>query len=91
MLFRSTTYGTNNDTRNDDSSKERVLRMEHGKGGINRDVPWSPKLLETLRDDGRWMRPKTYLFPGALPLFPCRSPSGIMTGYSNLSARAAVF
>jgi integrase/recombinase XerD len=41
-----------------------VLRVEHGKGGIDRDIPLSPKLLETLREYWRWMRPKTYLFPG---------------------------
>ena len=29
-----------------------------------RDVPLSPKLLATLREYWRWMKPKTYLFPG---------------------------
>ena len=43
-----------------------VLRVEHGKGGVDRDVPISPKLIETLRDYWRWMRPKTYLFPGTV-------------------------
>ena len=38
--------------------------MTHGKGGVDRDVPLSPKLLETLREYWRWMGPKTYLFPG---------------------------
>ena len=47
-------------------SQRMVLRIEHGKGGIDRDVPLSPKLLETLRDYWRWMRPKTYLFPGTV-------------------------
>ena len=27
-------------------------------------MPLSPKLLETFREYWRWMRPKTYLFPG---------------------------
>ena len=27
-------------------------------------MPLSPKLLETLREYWRWMKPKTYLFPG---------------------------
>ena len=29
-----------------------------------RHVPMTPKLLETLREYWRWMKPKTYLFPG---------------------------
>ena len=41
-----------------------MLRVTHGKGGVDRDVPLSPRLLETLREYWRWMRPKTYLFPG---------------------------
>jgi site-specific recombinase XerD len=47
-------------------SQRMVLRIERGKGGIDRDVPLSPKLLQTLRDYWRWMRPKTYLFPGTV-------------------------
>jgi len=45
-------------------SQRMVVRVEQGKGGIDRDIPLSPKLLETLREYWRWMRPKTYLFPG---------------------------
>jgi integrase/recombinase XerD len=41
-----------------------MLRIEQSKHGVDRDVPLSPKLLETLREYWRWMRPKTYLFPG---------------------------
>jgi hypothetical protein len=40
------------------------LRIEHGKGGHDREVPLSPTLLTALRDYYRWMRPQTYLFPG---------------------------
>jgi len=47
-------------------SQRMMLRVEHGKGGIDRDVPLSPQLLETLREYWRWMRPKTYLFPGTV-------------------------
>jgi integrase/recombinase XerD len=47
-------------------SQRMVLRVEHGKGGIDRDVPLSPKLLETLREYWRWMRPQIYLFPGTV-------------------------
>ena len=48
----------------DIDSQRMMLRVTHGKGGVDRDVPLSPKLLETLREYWRWMRPKTYLFPG---------------------------
>jgi integrase/recombinase XerD len=40
-----------------------VIRIERGKGGVDREVPLNPKLLTTLREYWRWMRPKTYLFP----------------------------
>jgi site-specific recombinase XerD len=36
------------------------------KGNVDREVPLSPKLLETLRLYWRGMRPKTYLFPGVV-------------------------
>ena len=48
----------------DIDSQRMMLRITHGKGGVDRDVPLSPTLLETLREYWRWMRPKTYLFPG---------------------------
>jgi site-specific recombinase XerD len=41
-----------------------VLRVEHGKGGRDREIPLSPRLLAALREYYRWMRPQTYLFPG---------------------------
>jgi integrase/recombinase XerD len=41
-----------------------MIRIIQGKGNVDREVPLSPKLLETLRLYWRWMRPKTYLFPG---------------------------
>jgi site-specific recombinase XerD len=41
-----------------------VLRVEQGKGGRDREIPLSPTLLAALRQYYRWMRPKTYLFPG---------------------------
>ena len=43
-----------------------LVRIRHGKGGRDRDVPLSPVLLETLREYWRWMKPKTYLFPGTV-------------------------
>jgi integrase/recombinase XerD len=41
-------------------SKRMMIRIERSKGGVDRDVPLSQKLLETLREYYRWMRPKTY-------------------------------
>ena len=43
-----------------------VIHVRQGKGGRDRDVLLTPKLLETLREYWRWMKPKTYLFPGTV-------------------------
>jgi site-specific recombinase XerD len=43
-----------------------VIRVRNGKGGRDRDVLLSDKLLETLREYWRWMKPKTHLFPGTV-------------------------
>ena len=43
-----------------------MLRVVQGKGGIDREVPLSKKLLGALREYYRWMRPETYLFPGTV-------------------------
>jgi integrase len=48
----------------DIDSERMVIHIRHGKRNRDRDVPLSPKLLETLREYWRWMHPKTYLFPG---------------------------
>ena len=50
----------------DIDSKRMLIRIQQGKGGKDRDVPLSPNALETLREYWRWMRPKTYLFPGTV-------------------------
>jgi integrase/recombinase XerD len=47
-------------------SKSMLIPIQRGKGGRDRYVPLSPKLLETLREYYRWMKPKTWLFPGTL-------------------------
>ena len=49
-----------------DSSKRMVIHVRQGKGGRDRDVPLTPKLLEALREYWRWKKPRTYLFPGTV-------------------------
>ena len=50
----------------DVDSERMVIHVHKGKGGRDRDVLLCPKLLETLREYWRWMKPKTYLFPGTV-------------------------
>jgi integrase/recombinase XerD len=50
----------------DIDSKRMMVRVIQGKGGIDREVPLSKKLLAALREYYRWMRPETYLFPGTV-------------------------
>jgi integrase/recombinase XerD len=50
----------------DIDSAQMIVHVRHGKGARDRDIPLDPKLLETLREYWRWMRPKTYLFPGTV-------------------------
>src|SRR4051812_46853078 len=50
----------------DIDSERMLIPIRQGKSRRDRDVPLSPKLLETLREYWRWMRPKTYLFPGTI-------------------------
>ncbi len=49
-----------------DIDSQRMMIRIHGKGRRDRDVPLSPRLLETLRLYWRWRKPKTYLFPGTI-------------------------
>jgi integrase/recombinase XerD len=48
----------------DVDSRRMVVHIRGGKGGHDRDVPLSEKLLDALRQYWRWMKPKTWLFPG---------------------------
>ena len=50
----------------DIDSQRMMIRILQGKGRHDRDVPLSPKRLATLRLYWRWMKPKTYLFPGTV-------------------------
>ena len=50
----------------DIDSRRMLIHIQHGKGGRDRYVPLSARLLETLRVYYRWMRPKTWLFPGTI-------------------------
>lgn len=50
----------------DVDSQRMMIRIDQGKGSRDRDVPLSPKLLETLRVYWRWMQPTTFLFPGTV-------------------------
>jgi integrase/recombinase XerD len=50
----------------DIDSVRMLINIRHGKRNRDRGVQLCPKLLETLREYWRWMRPKTYLFPGTV-------------------------
>jgi site-specific recombinase XerD len=49
-----------------DIDSERMVIHVHGNGSHERDVLLTPKLVETLREYWRWMKPKTFLFPGTV-------------------------
>jgi integrase/recombinase XerD len=50
----------------DIESERMVIHVRQGKGSRDRDVPLTPKLIETLREYWLWMKPRTYLFPGTV-------------------------
>src|SRR5215467_6900922 len=77
----------------DIDSHRMVVHIRQGKGNRDRDVPLTPKLLETLREYWRWMKPKTYLFPGMVnnwradkPL----TPKCVWLAIQNAAKRAGI-
>lgn len=60
-----------------------VIHVREGKGGRDRDVLLSPKLLEILREYWRWMKPKTWLFPG---MNRCLANEGLSSALDRASA-----
>jgi integrase len=56
-----------------------MIRIEQGKGSRDREVPLSPTLLKTLRVYWRWMKPKTYLFPGTVKGWRADVPISVNT------------
>jgi integrase/recombinase XerD len=48
----------------DIDSQRMLVHIREGKNKRDRSVPLSPKLLDTLREYWRWMKPITYVFPG---------------------------
>ena len=75
----------------DIDSQRMVLRVEQGKGGRDREIPLSPTLLAALRQYYRWMRPKTYLFPGTRHGWRADAPitSKVIWEAVHLAARKA--
>jgi len=50
----------------DIDSRSMLIHIQRAKGGRDRYVPLSATLLDTLRAYWRWMKPKTWLFPGTI-------------------------
>src|ERR1700757_1523507 len=58
----------------DIDSQRMIIRVGAGKGGKGRDLPFSPPLLEPLREYWRGRKPKLYLFPTRTRGLPVEEP-----------------
>src|SRR6185503_3193285 len=74
-------------------SQRMIVHIRQGKGNRDRDVPLTPKLLETRGEYCGWMKPKTYLFPGKVnnwradkPL----TPKCVWLAIQNAAERAGI-
>jgi len=70
-----------------------IVHIRHGKGNRDRDVPLTPKLLQTLREYWLWMKPKTYLFPGMIKSWRADkplTPKCIWTAVQDAAKRAGI-
>jgi site-specific recombinase XerD len=77
----------------DIDSERMIVHIRHGKGNRDRDVPLTPKLLRTLREYWRWMKPKTYLFPGMINSWRADkplTPKCIWTAVQDAAKRAGI-
>jgi site-specific recombinase XerD len=77
----------------DIDSKRMVIHVRQGKGGRDRDVLLTPKLLETLREYWLWMKPRTYLFPGTVKGWRADVPITekiVWTAVAEASRRAGI-
>jgi integrase/recombinase XerD len=74
---------------NDIDSARMVVIIRQGKGGKDRLVPLSSRLLDELRAYWRQYRPPTWLFPGARPQHPMNA-SNVQRMCQRLVARAGL-
>ena len=75
----------------DIDSRRMLIHIRQGKGGRDRFVPLSATLLVTLRAYYRWMRPKTWLFPGTVDGWRADKPitPKVLWGACVVAARRA--
>ena len=70
-------------------SQRMQIHVTNGKGGKERLVPLSPRLLAELRDYWKASRPSNYLFPGRTPNVPL-SGTTIQKACKQAAAEAGI-